>query len=264
MSAISSTVTFEELGLNRRTLNGDLRGARNATMLSLIGNPRGSYDQDCRHPTNARIAALMETADFGPFRATGLKPAVAVLKKIMADIKSEKPEIHAVMSTAGMLCCRLVRGSKTSISNHSWGTAIDIKLEGKLDRRGDGLTQRGLAEIFQIFNRHGFFWGAAFTTEDCMHFEASDQLIHQWSDEGLFGDTPKVGDLGLLTIGDRGPDVEELQSKLNLALAIDVDQDGIFGKDTRAAVMEFQRRNGLVVDGVVGKNTAKALGMKFA
>ena len=68
-------------------------------------------------------------------------------------------------------------------------------------------------------------------------------------------------DDGLLNFGDRGPEIEELQQVLNLQLALDIDVDGIFGKDTLNAVREFQRRNGLSIDGVVGPNTAAALGI---
>ena len=39
--------------------------------------------------------------------------------------------------------------------------------------------------------------------------------------------------------------------------------DGIFGSGTRTAVRNFQRDWGLKVDGIVGKNTAKALGLNF-
>lgn len=255
----SDTVSLDTPGSNRRTLNGALRGARNTTMLSLIGNPRGNYDKTCRQPTNGRILALMKTASFGPFRATGILPAVETLQNIMADIRSEEREVHDALSTAGMLCCRLVRGSATSISNHSWGTAIDLKLDGKLDKRGDGRAQRGLLKIHPIFNRHGFYWGAAFRTEDAMHFEASDQLVREWADEGRLGDVPQVAAGGLLTLGDRGPEVEELQDRLNFALGLDIDADGIFGNNTRATVIEFQRQNGLAVDGVAGPNTLKVL-----
>ncbi|MGZ2257445.1 peptidoglycan-binding protein [Roseobacter sp. A03A-229] len=259
--SLSSTVSFDELGINRRMINGDLRGSRNSTMLGLIGNPRGTYDQTCRNPTNPQIAALMVTADFGPFRATGLKPAVDALKDIMKEIKRDHRDVHDALSTAGMLCCRLVRGSSTAISNHSWGTAIDLKLEGKLDRRGDDRTQEGLLKIRPIFNKHGFFWGAAFSTEDSMHFEASDQLIREWAAGGKFGDLPGALDDGILNFGDRGPEVEVLQQLLNLKLAMDIDVDGIFGMDTQNAVKEFQRRNGLSIDGVVGPSTAGALGV---
>lgn len=258
MPSPSSTVSFSQLGLDRRQINGHLGGARNTTMLGLIGAPRGSYDQTCRSPTNSRIAQMMVTADFGPFRATGLKPAVETLHQIMAQIKRDHRDVHDRLSSAGMLCCRKVRGSATAISNHSWGTAIDLKIDGKLDRRGDGRTQRGLLEIYKAFNDHGFYWGAAFRTEDAMHFEASEQLIRQWAAEGRFGSVTAPED-GVLNLGDRGPEVEDLQQALNLIIALDLDEDGIFGNDTRAAVMEFQRAKGLTVDGIVGKNTAKAI-----
>ena len=35
--------------------------------------------------------------------------------------------------------------------------------------------------------------------------------------------------------------------------------DGVFGADTKAAVMEFQRQKGLAIDGIAGKNTWRAL-----
>lgn len=262
MAKPSDTVSFAQIGIDeqaRRKLNGDLRGARNSTMLAAIGNPRSSYDSECRSPTNRRIANLMTTSDVGPFRATGLKVAVRSLTAIMSEIKAAHPEIHDAMSSAGMLCCRLVRGSSSAISNHSWGTAIDIKLDGKLDRRGDGRTQRGLLEVHPIFNKHQWFWGAAFRTEDAMHFEASDQLIKQWQADGEFGAVTGNADNGLVDFGDRGPEVEEVQERLNFALGMDLEVDGIFGKGTRAVVMEFQRENGLTVDGIVGPKTMKEL-----
>ena len=259
MSRISDTVSFAELGIDRRKVNGDLKGTRNSTMLTLIGNPRGSYDQECRSPTNQRIARMMTTSDFGPFRATGLRPAIRALQSVMDDIAAKKPEIHRALSSAGMLCCRLVRGSATAISNHSWGTAIDLKLEGKLDARGDGRTQRGLLEIAPIFNDHGFFWGAAFPTEDSMHFEASEDLVHKWAQDGELGPQAEESSFGLIGFGDRGENVEDLQRRLNLTIALDIDVDGIFGKDTRAAVIEFQRQHGLPLTGIVDPATRAAL-----
>lgn len=40
--------------------------------------------------------------------------------------------------------------------------------------------------------------------------------------------------------------------------------DGIYGSQTREAVKYFQRKNGLAVDGIVGPNTAAALGMTLS
>ena len=259
--SLSSTVSFSSLGIDRRTINGNLRGSRNSTMLSLIGNPRGTYDQTCRSPTNNAVLDLVVREDVGPFRLTGLKPAIETVQEIFADIRQNKRHVYDVLGNVGMLCCRYVRGSSSAISNHSWGTAVDLTLEGKLDKRGNERTQKGLLEIYEYFNKHGFFWGAAFGTEDCMHFEASDQLIRKWAADGRLSGSGAVFDNGHIDFGDRGPEVKELQETLNLVLGLDLDADGIFGPATKASVMEFQRMRGLNIDGVVGPNTKSSLGI---
>lgn len=40
--------------------------------------------------------------------------------------------------------------------------------------------------------------------------------------------------------------------------------DGIYGSKTKAAVIKFQKKNGLSADGIVGTQTAKALGMSLS
>ena len=40
--------------------------------------------------------------------------------------------------------------------------------------------------------------------------------------------------------------------------------DGVFGPKTKAAVISFQKKNGLVADGIVGNKTAAALGMNLS
>lgn len=62
---------------------------------------------------------LVETHDFGPFRATGMSPAVTALQAIIDDIQREQPEVYPLLGSAGMLCCRLVKGSAISVSNHA-------------------------------------------------------------------------------------------------------------------------------------------------
>ncbi len=57
----------------------------------------------------------------------------------------------------------------------------------------------------------------------------------------------------------RGDDVAELQRRLG-ALGFDAGRvDGIFGRDTKAALDEFQRNAGLTVDGVCGPDTVREL-----
>ncbi len=159
-----------------------------------------------------------------------------------------------------MLCVRYVRGSKTSISNHSWGCAIDFTLEGKLDTRGDEKAQKGLIRMHPIFNRHDFFWGAAFKTEDAMHFEISRQQMLKWNEEGVFGKPiPLDEEARLVALGDRGPEVEWIQERLNLVLGLDVEEDGIFGAATRASVIHFQKHAGIRPDGLATPDTLEAL-----
>lgn len=70
---------------------------------------------------------------------------------------------------------------------------------------------------------------------------------------------------GLLYIGSSGPQVSELQRRLKAAYASyagSLPVDGDFGPLTDAAVREFQRRSGLVVDGIVGTQTAAALKLR--
>ena len=58
-----------------------------------------------------------------------------------------------------------------------------------------------------------------------------------------------------LRLGDYGAEVKYLQQKLYSKLYNVGPIDGIFGRQTEQAVKEFQAENGLVVDGIVGKNT---------
>lgn len=163
------------------TINQGLIAVSPSFMVQQLGNPRESYNSDCQPMTNAVLRRHVTTGSLGRFRVTGLTPAVQSLTTAMAQIQQQQPDVYAALGTAGMLCCRLIRGSATGISNHSWGTAIDFTLNGVLDRRGDSRVQVGLTLMASIMNQNGWYWGAAFRTEDAMHFEASRSLITQWA-----------------------------------------------------------------------------------
>ena len=245
-------------GINQGVVNAKLR-----TKLDIFGPPRARPGVDCEPVMAPRLAALMTTADVGPFRATGSRPAVDSLREVLADVEREHPDLAGTLGSAGMLCCRRVRGSRTGAwSNHSFGDAIDLLVKGNLDRRADGLVYFGLTLLAPIFNRHGWFWGAGFGAEDGMHFEAGDALVRQWHRDGLFGGaanlTPDKALPELLGHGDRGPEVRALQERLIVA-GFRVEPDGVFGDATEMAVMKFQRERGLTVDGMVGAATRKAL-----
>lgn len=241
-------------------INSGVQSAKLQTMLALLGNPRSTYDVDCQPVINPALKKLIVLEDVGPFRVTGLKPAVEDLRRIFAEVKANDPALYAALGTAGMLCCRLVRGTRTgAISNHSWGTAIDIKINDVLDRRGDGKVLQGLVILAPYFNKQGWFWGADFGTEDGMHFEVGDGRIREFHKMGLFGQTVSIPGAAL-SIGDRGPEVRRLQERLN-SFGAEMKVDGIYGPATHAAVIAFQAKEGLVPDGIIGSKTAAALGL---
>lgn len=68
---------------------------------------------------------------------------------------------------------RLIRRSKTTLSNHAYGTAFDINAEwNPLGRTPAQLGQFGtVIPLVKIAAEHGFFWGGYFSRKDGMHFE---------------------------------------------------------------------------------------------
>ena len=64
-----------------------------------------------------------------------------------------------------------------------------------------------------------------------------------------------------LRLGDKSPDgwVEFLQVQLNHHLNLDLDTNGVFDKKVQNAVIDFQKKRKLKVDGVVGNQTWAAL-----
>lgn len=165
-----------------RANSRDVRPARQSTMLALFGAPRENMSAQCAVVTNKSLSLRMAYGhNVGPFRVNGLKLAVNSLVNVFGDILTEEPGLYVRLSNAGMLCVRAVRGSKTNWSNHSWGTAIDLMIDGMLDPCADGHCQFGLQCAARIFNRHGWYWGAEFGREDSMHFEAGEALVRTWA-----------------------------------------------------------------------------------
>lgn len=72
---------------------------------------------------------------------------------------------------------------------------------------------------------------------------------------------PPYVQTAVLRQGASGGEVKELQRRLKQWGYYSGSVDGIYGKQTTEAVKYFQRKNGLVADGIAGKATYEALGM---
>ena len=86
----------------------------------------------------------------------------------------EKENLHTkILSYAGSFNPRFIRGSRTQLSNHAWGTAFDINVPyNGLNKVPALLGQKGcLRELVPIANECGFYWGGHFSRKDGMHFE---------------------------------------------------------------------------------------------
>ena len=72
-----------------------------------------------------------------------------------------------------------------------------------------------------------------------------------------------VADAAVLKQGSTGATVKTMQTKLINWGYLSGKADGIFGAKTKAAVVKFQKNNGLTADGIVGTKTAQAMGLKL-
>jgi D-alanyl-D-alanine carboxypeptidase len=180
----------------KNTFNLGLTSPNNNYMLSLFGHPvqGASYrpDGECTQPNNPAFTQMLVTRSVGPFKATGLRPAIQSLQDVLTRVRLEVPDLYELLGSSGMLCSRFTKIRQPDgtikigpgVSNHSWGAAIDINLGGTLDVQGNNKTQRGLLILSTYFNAAGWYWGAAFPVEDAMHFEASKSLLSRWKSAG--------------------------------------------------------------------------------
>ena len=68
----------------------------------------------------------------------------------------------------------------------------------------------------------------------------------------------------VLEVGSSGTDVQKVQQKLIQWGYLSGTADGRYGEKTRAAVVAFQKKNGLTADGKVGAGTASAMGLSLS
>lgn len=102
------------------------------------------------------------------------------------------------------------------------------------------------------------------TKTGVVHTALSDGRWTHWAMPKIFENsesipqTPANQEKTILRKGTKGNQVKEAQRLLNMHGAL-LEEDGNFGSGTEAAVKDFQREQGLDVDGVIGPKTWAAL-----
>ena len=168
---------------NPEYINSGLSPLKLKTVQSVFGHARSKedYTQEYQDTDNVFLREMLLTENVpGLGKVRGLRPAVESLMKISGQINAMDRDLLSALSSAGMLNCRLVRGSKTQVSRHAYGAAIDLKVNGVLDAMGDEYTQVGLLAVYKFFHNEGWYWGAGFSREDSMHFEVSEEKFREW------------------------------------------------------------------------------------
>jgi hypothetical protein len=169
---------------NRRKVNGELKVGGPRFLEEFLGRPRETLSDQCQPMTNPKLRAMLKVERVGPIRVSMLQPALDSLRRVFANVEATDPDLYARINTAGALCVRQIRGTRGRTSTHSFGLAVDLNIDGKLDTLGDGRTQLGLTILADFFREEGWVWGAGFSREDSMHFEVSRQKLEEWRAEG--------------------------------------------------------------------------------
>jgi hypothetical protein len=83
--------------------------------------------------------------------------------------------LHHIKSWEGMYVPRFIRGSRSTLSNHAFGSAFDINYTGnELGRVPAPVgTINSVRELVPLAHKHGFYWGGHFSRGDGMHFEVA-------------------------------------------------------------------------------------------
>jgi D-alanyl-D-alanine carboxypeptidase/Putative peptidoglycan binding domain len=190
--------------------------------------------------------------------------------------------------------CRSIRGS-SSPSNHSWGLAVD--LNSLTNPMGSRLVTDMPRWLPELWTEHGYRWGGTYSgRKDAMHFEYLGTPDSAAATISRLGAHPAAHAAATLThaaaaapgrpappfplpdghyvgTADDGPhshsgsqasdrpEVRRFQSRL-VERGWDLGKsgaDGLVGRDTRAAVVGFQKEKDLEADGRVGPKTWTAL-----
>jgi Ca2+-binding RTX toxin-like protein len=186
--------------LNGGQINPGLEPGSNPFLISLLGTP-----SIVNQTTPPKVNIVTQQIAGVQGNLQGMDKAILSLSGIFSKVFQDHPDLygHVNANPGGMLSIRLKRpttGSSSDISDHAWGIAIDLTIDGlPLDQTPDEKLARGLAILIPYFNAAGWASGAGWGVyEDDMHFEVSTRLLSEW-----FGTTASTqGDQALSLVGD--------------------------------------------------------------
>jgi hypothetical protein len=177
----------------------------------------------------------------------------------------------------GCYVCRPITGG-TAPSAHAQGIALDVNWDTnpyRLDKLVTDMPRAMVEEIEALTTITGLKagrWGGdwdgrpetAQGNYDAMHFELmitpAEARPGAWSNFWTHGfDEADQWAWPLVTIGERGNGVKQLQLHVNRSIGSSLKVDGFFGEKTDYAVKAYQKSRGLEADGIVSLGTWTAI-----
>lgn len=172
-------------------LNTGLTSASEETMIAFLGSPQMPLTtKDSPDRASSLVKKLETLKRIAHVRANGIAPAVESLEGLLTKAFDEIPGLEDELRGDGMLVVRLRRPTSgahsTKISNHAWGTAIDLTLAGSDPPGATGeQVPYFIAAMVPFFNEAGWYSGIGFA--DDMHFEVADETVRAWAKAGKLG-----------------------------------------------------------------------------
>jgi hypothetical protein len=134
---------------------------------------------DCRKGEVQKRLVAVPWVDGHTVRFTSAQGASQALAGVARDLQALGPAYRKYLwPTSGTFNCRTVAGSE-GLSMHAYGAAIDLGSRfGGYWRWGPANASSTIPyRIVEVFERHGFIWGAKWAHFDSFHFEYRPELI---------------------------------------------------------------------------------------
>lgn len=147
------------------------------------GNPEGIRITDNWESENIVLFKIPQLVTLGLSRTGNVRAHRKVVAQTIAlwQAWEEAGLLDLIISWEGMFFARFIRGSRTSLSNHSKGSAFDINAGfnglGKVPASTG--AKGSVRELVPLAVRFGFYWGGWFSRGDGMHFENKTLLSEE-------------------------------------------------------------------------------------
>jgi len=139
--------------------------------------------------TEKEVSANLKTVDFCGTKVRfnakcGAAEALAEVAKELDTLIGKQPSVKVfTQELGGTFQWRTIAGTKR-LSNHSFGTAIDLNVKksaywrwSRPETLATFSRKDWPTELIEIFERHGFVWGGKWWHYDTMHFEYRPELL---------------------------------------------------------------------------------------